>query len=139
MIPDMKSLVGKTGTYTRTVSESDVYLFGGISGDLHFCHFDEEYMKQTAYKRRLVHGILVLGLMATAGGRLNEQNGWSTVSKGYKSVEFIKPAFIGDTLRAEYKIVEVDEEKKMFFAEMTCHNQHGEKIAVAYHSSQFIE
>lgn len=136
---DLKSIIGKKGVYTRTIAESDVYLFGGITGDLHFNHFDEEFMKRTVYKKRIAHGILVLGMMSTAGARLNEAEGWTTVSYGYDRIRFIKPVLIGDTLKSEYVVVEVDEENKKYFADVTCFNQHGETVAVARHVSKFIE
>lgn len=133
-----EAIVGKKGVYSRTVSESDVYLFGGVSGDLHFVHFNEEYMKGTVYKHRIAHGILILAYMSTAGGRMNENEGWETVSYGYDKVRFIKPVFIGDTITAEYIIARVDVAESKYYAEVTCKNQSDELVAVATHISRFI-
>ena len=62
--------VGKTVTVRKTVSESDVYLFAGITGDLSPNHVDEEYMRKTRYGRRIAHGALAVGLMSHASTRI---------------------------------------------------------------------
>lgn len=58
--------IGDTVAFTKTVSESDVYLFAGITGDLSPNHVNEEYMKQSSYGRRMAHGALLVGFMSTA-------------------------------------------------------------------------
>lgn len=132
-----EAIIGKTGVYSRTVAESDIYLFGGITGDLHFNHFNEEFMKKTEYGARMAHGILILGMMSTAGGRLNEAEGWTTVSYGYDRIRFIRPVFIGDTITAEYRVDRIDPEQQKYFAEVTCKNQNGVTVCVATHVAKF--
>ena len=58
--------VGDKVSFSKTVSESDVYLFAGITGDLAPNHVNEEYMKRSGYGRRMAHGALVVGFMSTA-------------------------------------------------------------------------
>ena len=133
-----RDCIGKSATYSRTVGESDVYLFGGICGDLHQNHYDEQFMGNTVYKHRIAHGMLVLSYMSTAGSLLNQKMNWNTVSYGYDRVRFIKPVFIGDTLTATETVVKVDDDGK-YFAEVTCTNQNGITVAAAIHVSKFIE
>ena len=54
--------VGDTAEFTKTVTETDVYLFGGITADYSQMHFNEEYMKKTMYGTRIVHGILTFAI-----------------------------------------------------------------------------
>ena len=129
--------VGKSATYSRTVGESDVYLFGGISGDMHQNHYDESFMGRTVYQHRIAHGMLVASYMSTAGSLLNEQMKWNTVSYGYDRIRFIKPVFIGDTLTCTETVTRVDDDGK-YFADVTATNQNGVLVAVAIHVSKFI-
>src|SRR5215475_16194889 len=109
--------IGSFSVFTKTVSESDVYLYAGISGDFSPNHINEEYMRGGAYGRRVAHGTLLLGFMSAASANLYLGR---TVSLGYDRVRFIKPVFFGDTIRTEYKIVRYDWEKKRVFAEVIC-------------------
>src|SRR6266545_1973211 len=64
--------IGRRVSFSKTVSESDVYLFAGITGDLSPNHVDEEYMRTTRYGRRIAHGALAVGLMSNASTRVLE-------------------------------------------------------------------
>jgi acyl dehydratase len=57
--------VGDSVSFSKTVSESDVYGFAGITGDFSGNHVDEEFMKKSAYGRRIAHGALMIGFMST--------------------------------------------------------------------------
>ena len=65
MPPGLPLKVGDTCSFTKTVSESDVYLFAGITGDFSQVHTNEEFMKTTPYGTRIAHGILSLACCAT--------------------------------------------------------------------------
>ena len=67
--------VGDQVRFSKTVSESDVYLFAGITGDLAPNHVDEEYMRATPYGRRIAHGALLIGFMSTASTMMVERHG----------------------------------------------------------------
>ena len=58
--------VGKSVTFSKTVSESDIYLFAGITGDFDPIHVDQEFARTTQYGQRIAHGALILGYMSTA-------------------------------------------------------------------------
>jgi 3-hydroxybutyryl-CoA dehydratase len=126
---------GTSSVFTKTVSESDVYLYAGISGDFSPNHINEEYMKDGSYGRRVAHGTLLLGFMSAASASLYLGR---TVSLGYDRVRFVKPVFFGDTIRTEYKIARYDLDKKRVFADVTCTNQRNETVAVAVNIRAYI-
>ncbi len=128
--------VGTTLTFTKTISESDVYLFAGITGDFSPNHIDAEYMKQGAYGERVAHGALMVGLMSAASARMRLGR---TVSLGYDRVRFIAPVRFGDTIATEYTIVALEPEKRRARAEVTCRNQRGETVAVAVNIRAFVD
>ncbi len=65
--------IGDEFVFTKTVGESDVYLFAGITGDFTPNHINEEYMKKTPYKTRMAHGVLPIGLHYNAHGWKSKQ------------------------------------------------------------------
>ncbi len=126
--------VGMSVSFSKTVGESDVYGFAGISGDFSPNHVDDEYMGKTRYGRRIAHGVLTMAFMSTCSSKLIEALGNPpTVSYGYERVRFIKPVFIGDTLTTQYTVQTVDEEGGRTFSEVKVHNQRGELVSVATH------
>jgi acyl dehydratase len=128
--------VGTTLTFTKTISESDVYLFAGITGDFSPNHIDAEYMKQGAYGERVAHGALMVGLMSAASARMRLGR---TVSLGYDRVRFVAPVRFGDTIATEYTIVSLDPAKRRAMAQVTCRNQRGETVAAAVNIRAFVD
>src|SRR5574340_431450 len=120
--------IGTCVVFTKTVSESDVYLYAGISGDFSPNHIDEEYMKAGRYGTRIAHGTLLMGLMSAASARLNLGR---TASLGYDHVRFVAPVFFGDTIKTEYRVSRYDNQKNRVYADVTCRNQRDEIVAVA--------
>lgn len=135
--------VGQQARFAKTVSESDVYLFAGVSGDLHPQHIDDEYAKATRYGRRLAHGALLVAFMSAAFTRywqawLEGRTAQPAISYGYDRIRFIRPVFMGDTVTVDYRIVEVDAAAAKAFADVTCTNQRGEVVAAARHIIKFV-
>lgn len=131
--------IGRTILVTKTVGESDVYGFAGITGDLSPNHVDEEYMKKTRYGHRIAHGVLVMGFMSTASTRLLETiPQYPCVSYGYDRVRFINGVMIGDTVTVEYVVKEKDDAKNQLRSQITVTNQRGEVVSVATHILQFV-
>jgi len=131
--------VGKVVTVRKTVSETDIYLFAGISGDFHPNHVDEEYMRGTTYGRRVAHGALLVAFMSAASTKMALGLPGTIVSYGYDRVRFPRPAFIGDTVTVTYEIIEQDVAARKAFARVTCTNQHGEVVAAATHILKVVE
>ena len=65
--------IGDTVSFTKTISESDVYLFAGITGDFSQMHTNEEFMKTTPYKKRIVHGVLTFAFGSTVSTMIQLQ------------------------------------------------------------------
>lgn len=132
--------VGKKVTVRKTIGESDVYLFAGITGDLGPNHVDEDFMRRTPYGRRIVHGALAVGLMSAASTKvIGDTPPAAVVSYGYDRVRFPKPLYIGDTVTVTYEIVERDEAAMKTFARVTCTNERGDVVAAAVHILKVVE
>jgi 3-hydroxybutyryl-CoA dehydratase len=131
-----ESLIGTRASFTKTVSESDVYLYAGISGDFSPNHIDEVYMQAGRYKRRIAHGTLLMGFMSAASARLRLGR---TVSLGYDRVRFVAPVFFGDTITTEYTLTRVDHDKRRAYADVRCTNQNGEVVAVAVNVRAWVD
>ena len=130
--------VGDAVVVAKTVSESDVYLFAGITGDLHPNHVNEEYMRGGRFGRRVAHGALIVGLMSAASTRFLETHALDAVSYGYDRIRFTAPVFFGDTVQINYTVKHVDEEGRKAWAEVVAQNQSGSVVAVADHILKFI-
>lgn len=140
---DFYLAVGDSVTFSKTVSESDVYLFAGITGDFSPNHIDEEAMKGTAYGQRVAHGALLVGYMSTASTRILDvfagRDGDETpVSLGYDRIRFLAPVFFGDTVTVDYAIESVDIERRRTTGEISVTNQRGELVAVATHILKWV-
>lgn len=128
--------IGASAQITKTVSESDVYLYAGISGDFSPNHVDEQYMRGGRYGRRVAHGTLLMGFMSAASARLYLGR---TVSLGYDRVRFPAPVFFGDTITTVYTVREVDREKRRVMADVRCTNERGEVVGAAINIRAFVD
>ena len=131
--------VGRSTRFSKTVSESDVYLFAGITGDLDPNHVDEEYASKTSLGHRVAHGALIVGYMSAASTRILEDFERPMVSVGYDRIRFIKPVFLGDTVNVEYVITSLDRERERITSRVEVKNQHGELVCVADHIMQLVD
>ena len=131
--------------FSKTVGESDVYLFAGITGDLAPVHVDQEFMKANSpFGERIAHGVLVLGFTSTAStmlaARLLAAFGWrSMVSLGYDGIRFIAPVRIDDTITVRYRLLERDPSRRRTTSEFEVVNQRGEKVLVGRHIMKWFE
>lgn len=128
--------VGARGVITKTVSESDVYLYAGITGDFSPNHIDEVFMAGGRYGHRVAHGTLLVGFMSAASTRVRFGR---TVSLGYERIRFTAPVFFGDTITTEYVITKYDSDKQRIYADVTCKNQRGETVAAAVNIRVFVD
>jgi 3-hydroxybutyryl-CoA dehydratase len=130
--------VGKRVQFSKTVSESDVYLFAGITGDFDPIHLNEEYCKTTPFGRRIAHGALILGYMSTASTLIHQGFSRPLVSLGYDRIRLVKPVFIGDTVTVTYEIAGIDAERSRTIAKVEVVNQQGETVVVADHIQKIL-
>ena len=120
--------IGDKASFTKTLTETDVYLFAGISGDLNPAHINQVASEQTMFKGRIVHGMLCASLISTVLGMYLPGPG--TIYAG-QELKFTKPVHMGDTITAEAEVAEIIKEK---FLKMktTCTNQNGEVVIKGY-------
>ena len=132
--------VGDFYDFSKTVTEADVVLFGGVTAEFSPMHFNEAFCKKTPYGTRIVHGVLSLALASTAS--TNIQTKYETdipaASYGYDHLRFTAPVFFGDTLTAHYEIVKVDDEAMKSYGDITVTNQKGEVVCVCTHILKFL-
>ncbi len=114
--------VGDTAQIQKTISETDVYLYAGITGDLNPAHVNEEYAKNTFFKTRIAHGMLTAGLISTVLGNKLPGSGSIYI---HQSVNFLAPVHFGDTITAQAEVSEIDLEKNRVKLKTTCMNQEG--------------
>ena len=117
--------VGQQASVTRTISESDVYLFAGITGDLNPAHTNEEYAKKTHFKTRIAHGMLSSGLISAVLGM--KLPGPGTIYTG-QTIKFLAPVHIGDTITATAEIQSLDLNRNRVVLTTTCTNQGGRVV-----------
>ena len=134
--------IGREATFTKTVSESDVYLYAGITGDFSPNHVNRIYMERSVWGRRMAHGMLLAGFISTASTMAiaDTRDGAeeTPVAMGMDRLRFLKPVFIGDTVTVSYRIDRFDGTKRRTFAKVEVTNQDGELVAVADHLLQWV-
>lgn len=112
--------LGDTAEFSKTISESDVYLYAGITGDLNPAHVNEAYAKTTFFKTRICHGMLSAGLFSTILGTLLPGPGTIYLRQ---EVDFLAPVRIGDTITARVEIAEIDAGKNRVKLRTSCLSQ----------------
>jgi len=101
--------VGMTASYAKTISEADVYMFAGISGDNNPIHINSEYAATTQFKQRIVHGMFCAALISTVAGTRMPGPGAIYIDQ---QIKFKAPVYIGDTAKATGTIEEIDERRR---------------------------
>ena len=122
-IQEMK--IGDHASVTKTVSETDVYLFAGITGDLNPAHTNEVAASKTMFKTRIAHGMLGAGFISAVLGMYLPGPG--TIYMG-QELKFTKPVDIGDTVTATATVEEIILEKNRVILDTTVVNQDGEVV-----------
>ncbi len=117
--------VGDSAKFSKTISESDVYLFAGITGDFNPAHVDEDYAKNTHFKTRIAHGMLTASFISTVIGTMLPGPGSIYMRQ---AVNFLAPVHIGDTITACAEISEIIPDKKRIRLKTYCLNQKGETV-----------
>jgi 3-hydroxybutyryl-CoA dehydratase len=141
---DFYVAVGDHTTFSKTVGESDVYLFAGITGDFAANHVNERYMARSKYGRRIAHGALLIGFASTCSTLMIEKcHGMACdetpVSLGYDKVRFLGPVYIGDTVTLTYTIIEVDAIKRRSRSKIEAVNDAGVLVGVAEHILAWVK
>ncbi|MBX6323822.1 MAG: MaoC family dehydratase [Rhodospirillaceae bacterium] len=114
-LEDMR--VGMTAAYARTVTEADLVLFAGVTGDSNPVHLNEEYANRTMFGGRIVHGMLTASFISTVLGMKMPGPGAIYVSQ---KLNFKAPVRIGDTVEARATVTAVDLERGRVTVNTVC-------------------
>jgi 3-hydroxybutyryl-CoA dehydratase len=117
--------VGDSAQFSKTVSETDVYLFAGITGDFNPAHVDEEYARKTYFGTRIAHGLLPAGFISAVMG--NRLPGPGSIYLR-QELTFLGTVKIGDTITARVEVMEIDTVKGRVRMLTTCDNQEGKRV-----------
>jgi 3-hydroxybutyryl-CoA dehydratase len=120
--------IGDTARFRKTVSESDVYAFAGITGDMYGVHVDEEFAKTTRFGGRIAHGAMAVGFLSTVVGQIAARvPPPGAVSYRY-DLTFTAPIRFGDTIQAEVRVSRKDPERNEIILDARCSNQRDETV-----------
>ncbi len=120
-----KIKVGDTAFFAKTISESDVVQYAGITGDVNPIVVDEEFAAKTHFKKPLVHGMLLASFFSNVVG--TKLPGPGTIHVSYK-VDFAKPVHIGDTVEIKVEVTEIYKETNSIRMDVEIINQAGVKV-----------
>lgn len=135
--------IGDKTSFTKTVGESDIYGFAGITGDFAAPHVNEAFMKKSPYGTRVAHGALLVGFMSTASALLatriiESRDDLTPMSIGYDRVRFTEAVKIGDTITVTYEVKDLEPDRDRSRAAVTATNQHGVTVGVAEHIMKWL-
>lgn len=119
-------VIGETASFSKTISEYDVYAFAGITGDLNPVHIDRVAAEASPFGKRVAHGMLTASLLSTVLGARLPGPGTIYLSQ---TLKFLKPVFIGDTVTATVEVAELVPAKSRVRLATRCTNERGDVVA----------
>lgn len=135
--------IGDGATFSKTVSEYDVYGFAGITGDFSPNHTNKAYMEKSSYGRLQAHGALMVGFMSTAStlaiANTRQDADETPVSLGYDRIRFLAPVYFGDTITVTYRISTIDVERRRSTGDIEIRNQDNTLVAVGQHILKWVK
>lgn len=114
--------LGDSAEFSKTISESDVYLFAGITGDMNPAHTDAEAAGKSRFGGRIAHGMLSASFISTILGMYLPGPGTIYLSQ---ELRFTAPVLIGDTITARGEVVDLDPAKRKVTLKTTVTKQDG--------------
>ncbi len=117
--------IGDSAEFTKTIGESDVYLYAGLTGDMNPAHINETHAEKTFFKTRIAHGMLPAGFISGVLGMQLPGPGTIYVRQ---ELNFLAPVRIGDTITARAEIIEIIADKNRVRLKTTCTNQEGKVV-----------
>ncbi len=115
--------IGDEVRFTKTMTQTDVVLWVGLTGDMNPIHIDAEYSKTTRFENIVVPGLMVARLISAVMTKATFGNVYSG-----QTLKFIKPVYIGDTITAAATVIEKLEEKRRVRIRTECFNQNQELV-----------
>ena len=119
--------IGDSASFTKTVTETDVVMYAGVTGDMNPAHINVEYAKTNMFGQRIAHGMLSAGFISNVLAM--QLPGPGSIYLG-QELKFVKPVFIGDTVTATVTVLEIMEERNRVKMDTTVTNQRGETVIV---------
>ena len=117
--------IGQQAQFSKTISESDIYLFAGITGDLNPIHVDANYAATTRFEKRIAHGMLTSAFICTVLGTKLPGVGTIHVSQ---TLEFKAPVFIGDTVTVTLEVTAINTKKRLVTIQCLIQNGTGQTV-----------
>jgi len=122
--------IGDAATFSKTVSEHDIYTFAGVTGDFNPVHINEEEAKKSIFGRRIAHGMLTGSFISSVLGTRLPGEGTIYLEQNFK---FKKPVYIGDTCTATVEVIEIiNADKGIYKLDTKIVNQNGELVTDGY-------
>ncbi len=109
--------VGMTASFAKTITDADILMYAGVSGDTNPVHLNEEFACGTAFKGRIAHGMLTASLISTALGTKLPGPGCVYLSQ---SMKFLVPVRAGETVRAHVTVREIERDKRRVTMDTVC-------------------
>lgn len=117
--------IGQKASFSKTITETDIYLFAGVTGDINPAHVNEQYASNTFFKGRIAHGMLSAGLVSAVLGM--QLPGPGTIYMG-QTLAFTAPVYPGDTITAMAEVTALNLEKNVVKLKTVCVNQDGKIV-----------
>jgi len=117
--------IGDKAEFTKTISETDLYLYCGISGDFNPLHVNALYASKSIFKGRIVHGLLVASLISNVVGMKLPGPGAIYITQ---NLVFLNPTYVGDTITATIEVLDLIPLKHHMILRTSCINQKGEYV-----------
>lgn len=106
-----------SASYEQTVTDADIKNFAGVSGDHNPIHMSDEYAEASKFKKRIAHGLMSASYFSAIFGTKLPGEGCVYVNQ---NLEFKKPVYIGDTVKATVTIKNIDEKRRRLFFDTVC-------------------
>ena len=120
--------VGTEEVFAKTVTEADVYLFAGITGDFYEMHTNEEFAGKTQFGTRIAHGAYTIGLVSAAVSRITKRVPPPGAVYYRNEFKFTGPVKFGDTITSRATVSAIDEDRRELYIDALCTNQRDESV-----------
>lgn len=117
--------IGDSASFSKSVTEYDVYSIAGITGDFNPAHINTIYASDTPFGKRIAHGVLSVSLVSGVLGTQLPGPGVVFVSQ---VCDFKRPVYVGDTITATVEVIKKDEAQNQVWLRTYCNNQRGELV-----------
>lgn len=125
----------------RTITDADIVIFAGLSGDHNPHHTDDIFAAQSVFKKRMAHGALTFSISTGLGVRMSTPNPAVIAFYGVDKLRFVRPVFIGDTIQLRKRVEETeakDAKRGVVQFESTVVNQNNQ-VVLKYHDLVLIQ